>query len=928
MSDAFISTKFYIPRKRENFVSRPRLVEKMLSGLHRPGSIVLVSGPAGFGKTTLLGEFAARYAAPIAWLSLDEGENDPVRFWTYLVKAIQAVKDGVGDSAAALFNSPQPPPGEAVASILINDLAGSGAEFVLVLDDLHLIQNEEIHRCVSWLLDHQPENLHVVGSTRIDPPWPLARLRARSQLVEIRAADLRFTNEEAAAFLRQFLGFELPAKDVAALEARTEGWAAGLQLAALSMQGRDDIPGFIQSFTGSHLYIAEYLVEEVFKTQPEAVRSFLLETSILERLNAGLCEAVTGCADGQARLLALHRANLFTIPLDDRGEWFRYHQLFADLLKARLQRAMPKAETGGLHRRAAAWYEQAGMAAEAVEHALAAQDYALVMRLVEKLALPMMLQASVVTVEHWLQAVPPEFIEKSPGANMAYAWMNLLRGTVPQAVPYIERLKNLFSAPGGEDLSPTLQGEWLAIQAELLMAQGKAEESRELANHALKILPGVEPQVRGMVYVTLAKAYQQTFDYDHAAEVFQMIAGDARDKGDITFEILGTSGHAQMVLKQGRLHRTFEIVNEGIRRLELSGKKIPFSATLYGELGQVYYQWHRLDLSRQYLRRSMEISGKSGYSDPEIYYHLMLSRICQMEGDLDGFVREMQQASELASAVPPAMIREHVLAQQVRADLAADRPAAAEKLLAAEGFAFGETFRFPELAPGSNVTEERGLVYNSALRVLLQQARQPGGRENLERGAALGEAVFQGALQCQHLPTALETLLLLSQMHAELGDRRQSLAKTALALELAEPEGFISIFVEEGRPAADALAAILENGLPVKVRPEYIREILDAFPAQTPAPGAAARQAAAGSPVRSGAAAEAEPLVEPLTPRELEVLRLIAAGDSNQAVAEKLVITVSAVKKHTGNIYSKLNVNSRTQAAARARQLGLLPPGG
>jgi LuxR family transcriptional regulator, maltose regulon positive regulatory protein len=934
MSFSLLSTKLYIPPARAGAVARSRLTDKLLSGVKHPQSVTLISGPAGFGKTTLLSDFVAwvqrEPLVRAAWLSLDEEDNDPNRFWTYLITACQTVLTGVGETALELLRAPQPLPEDTIPTLLINDLAGQDHPLVLVLDDFHTIQNAPVNASMVFLLDHLPRNLHLIVSTRSDPPWPLARYRARNQLIEIRAQDLRFSTEEAAEFLNQTMELAVPAEAIAALEERTEGWIAGLQLAALSMQGRSDINAFIKAFTGSHVYIAEYLLDEVLKRQSREMQTFLLQTAVLDRLNAGLCQEITGCQDGQSMLKTLQQANIFIVPLDDEGRWFRYHHLFADLLKARLQSSLPKTAIGELHQRAAAWYEHSGMTAEAVDHALAAADYPRVVRLVEMIALPMILQANVRTVERWLQAIPAEFIEKSPRINMAYTWMNLLRGTFLQAIPFIDRLRNIFSQPESDQISPSLHAEWLAIQSELLITQGRPYESRELAKKAQEILPEVDPHVRSMIYLSLAKAYQLTLDYDRAAEIFQMIVQDARIKGDMTFEILGTSGQAQMVLKQGRLHRTFEIADKGIRRLEMSGKKVPFSATLYGELGQVYFQWHQLEQARTYLRRSMETSGKSGYSDPEIYHHIMLSKMCVMEGDLEGSVREMQQASYLAGIIPPAMVRENLIAQQVWVDLATDRPFDAEQLLEAEGFRFGKTFHFPDLDPDSPVALEAGLLYNSALRVLLYHSRRQQDQSNLKCGMALAGRVFTAEFQCQHLPVALETLLLLSQMHAALGDPEQSLAAAARALELAEPEGFISVFVEEGQPAADILSELLHSRFPAKVRPEYVQEILAAFPNlsglpaetdQLPTTKLPARKAEMAGPPPSAAV---PPLVEPLSARELEVLRLIAEGDSNQTIAEKLVITVSAVKKHTGNIYGKLAVNSRTQAVSRARQSGLL----
>ncbi len=918
MSISLLSTKFHIPRTRANGVSRPRLTKKLLAAVKRPSSFVLLSGPAGFGKTTLLGEFVTELQRPVAWMSVDEGDNDPIRFWTYLITACQTIQRGVGESGLALLQSPQPLPDETIPTLLINDLVKLKNDLVLVLDDYHEIHNPSIHAALSFLLDHLPEKLHLVFSTRVDPPWPLARFRARNQLIEIRAVDLRFTTDETAVFLNQAMSLNLSAENVSALEARTEGWIASLQLAAISMKGRSDLSEFIKAFTGSHVYVAEYLIEEVLEHQSEAVKTFLLQTSILARLNASLCDAVNGHSKSQTMLKDLYQANLFVFPLDDEGEWFRYHHLFADLLKARLRHSLPAEAIATLHQRAATWYEQSGMIPDAIEHALAAMDYPLAVQLVEKVALPMILQAYVRTVAGWLQSIPQEYLEKSPRVNMAFAWMNLLPGAFDQATPYLERLSIIFSSPEVSAQDPSLLGEWLAIQSKLLGMQGKSAESRDLANRALQILPDADTHVRSMLYANLASAYERMLDYDHAAEMFQWIVRDAQATGNFVAEILGTSGQAQMVLQQGRLHLGFEIASQGIKRLEASGKSTPFSATLYGELGQIHYQWHQLDQSRDYLLRSIQASGLNGYSDPEIYNHVILSRIFQMEGDWTSSAHEMVKAGELARAIPPAMIREEIISQQVRVDLALNRLPEAQALLKAEGFSFNDEFVFPNLAPGSIVTHPVGLLYNSALRVLLFQSKAKQDRMNLRRGIELAAVVLAGELQCQHIPIALETLLLRSQMYAEAGDDQHSLEDAAKALELAEPEGFISIFVEEGLPISESLTILLKRNLLGLVQPNYVNGILAAFPKAGYFKTAQDEQAI---PVD-----ESLSPVESLTPRELEVLHLIAIGDSNQTIAGKLVISLSAVKKHTGNIFNKLNVNSRTQALAHARQFGLLSP--
>ena len=925
MSAFLLSTKFYIPRARANSVSRPRLTEKLLELVDRPGCIGLLSGPAGFGKTTLLSEFVGRLGQPVAWLSLDEGDNDPIRFWTYLITACQSIQNGIGETALALFQMGQPFSADTVQTILINDIARSGHEMVLILDDYHVIQNQSIHAGLVYLFEHSPAVFHILLSTRVDPPWPLARWRARNQLIELRAVDLRFSSLEALDFLNRVMDLSLTRAEVEALEARTEGWIAGLQLAALSMQERADRTAFVKAFTGSNIYVAEYLMEEVLQHQAEDIKMFLLQTSILERLSAGLCEAVNGCRDAQAILAGLQRANLFVLPLDDEGHWFRYHHLFADLLKARLRESLDADAQAALHRRAAAWHEQAGMLAEAIEHSLAAMDYTHAVQLVEKTALPMILQAYVRTVEGWLQAIPARHVAESPRINMAFVWLNFLRGTLAQADPYLEQLANLFTTPALSDQAASLQAEWLAIQSRLRISEGKPLESRDLAIQALKILPEPDAHathVRSMLFINLAMAYQQMLDYEHAAETFQLIVRDAQASGNFVAEMLGVSGQAQMLLLQGQLRSVYEIVSQGIERLESSGRTTPFSATLYSGLGLIHFHWHEFEQACQYSLRSIQASGLSGYSDSEIYHHILLSRIAQMDEDWQASAREIQQAGELARLVPPAMVQEELIAQQVRVHLALNHSGAAQDLLKAKGFSFGERLVFPEIVPGMNITHSTGVLYNSALRVLLFQAREKYNLTNLIRGLELADIVLAGELRCRQIPIALETLLLRSQMQAARGDEQACLADVTLALGLAEPEGFISTFVEEGLPIAESLAALLGHDLAMAQK-NYIQKILAAFPQALTNRILPGKQPAPYSRTTPGLE-ESLALTVPLTARELEVLQLIACGDSNQTIARKLVITLSAVKKHTGNIFNKLLVKSRTQALARARQLGLI----
>jgi LuxR family maltose regulon positive regulatory protein len=909
-----LTTKLRRPSPPAQRIQRPHLIQRLNDGLAAGRRMTLISAPPGFGKTTLLGEWIAALQRPIGWVSLDESDNDPGQFWSYVIAACQTIHPGIGATALALLNAPQPLPADSIPAILINDLAPLDDELLLVLDDYHVIRQPLIHDALAYLIDHLPDQLHLVLSTRIDPPWPLARLRARNQLSELRALDLRFTRDEAAAFLKQRLGWQLSAADIAALEARTEGWIAGLQLAALalqaprSLQDHRDVAAFIQDFAGSHVYVAEYLVEEVLQRQSDVLQEFLLQTSLLDQLTAELCEAVTGCQDGQALLRQLHKANLFLIPLDDAGRWFRYHRLFADLLQARLQQTRPADVIAALHIRASGWYETTGMVNEAIQHAVAAADYATVVRLIESRAVEMLMQGYATTVESWLMAVPPELRFQSVQINLAFAWLHILRGTFAAATPYIERLHIALAGSRLNEASPSLQAEWLALQAYLLSAQGKLIESLELAQRACDLAPETDGYVQSLAYNALGSTYLMLNDYEQVVEIYQKAIQHGRAAANFLVEMVGISVLTQIATQHGQLHFAYELASQGVSRVERSGSPPALVAAVHGALGQIQYQWQHFAPARSHLQRAIQLCALSGYTAGEIYGRANLARLLQTEGHLATAMQESQKAIDLMQIGTPYWGGEEAIAQQVRVHLAQQQLAAAESLLAQHSFAFRDRFAFPDLAAGQPLTYAIGLLYDSALRLVADRARTQHDRKFLPAAIELADRLIDEALQNQYRSTAVETLLLRAQLHAAHGNDQLAWRDVARAVELAEPEGFISLFVEEGSPIAEALAALLKPDRLSSARTEYIKSILAAFPTGVPKP----------------TAIESAKLVEQLTPRELEVLRLIAAGDSNQTIADKLVITVRTVKKHTGNIYGKLNAGNRTQAVARARELGLL----
>ena len=907
METPLLQTKLYIPLPRPNLVPRPRLIERLNAGLYR--KLTLISAPAGFGKTTCISEWVHALDCPVTWLSLDPADDDPGRFFAYFVAALQKVDANLGREIAGVLRSGQLPPGEAISTTLSNDIQKLEGRFLLVLDDLQVIQDRFILQVLQKLVSNLPQPLHLVLLTREDPPLPLARLRANNQLTEIRAGDLRFTSPEADRFLNEVMELSLSPADIAVLDDKTEGWIVGLQLAGLSVRDRADPSSFIATLSGSHRLILSYLTEEVLSRQPEEIQSFLLQTSILNRLSGDLCNAVTGRADGHSLLERLFNANLFLIPLDDEQRWYRYHHLFADLLRE-LQNTRQKDETAELHQRASHWYAQAGMASDAIRHALAAEDYALAVDLLESHAMDMIMQGYAKTVNGWVQAIPAEWASSSPRTNLAFAWMHLLRGTYAQASPYLERLQAAFQE--GEEGAPSIEAEWLVMQSLLLNMQGKATESKALATRALEIAPEQDSRVRSLAYFALAGASQLMEDYPHAVEAYQMAAQHGRAAESLVAEMMSTSGLALMAFEHGQLHLALEIAAPASDRVEQSGSLPPISTVVYGVLGEVYYQWVQTEQARRHILRALQLSTLGGYKSGMINCRVLLSRLSQLEGDLEAAAREIQEAIDQLQVDTPGYVRQEAVSQQVRVYLARNRPAAAEMALQGQGFSFRDQFSFPDLPPDQSLSHANGLLYSSSLCVLLHQARAGRDLTGLRQGIELANRLIAGALQGQYIIVALEALLLRAQVHAALGNSQASQADYARALELAEPEGFIGVFVEQGPPVAEALANLVEQHRLGAVQPVYVEHILAAFSRLRP-PGAARGEQSAPSA-----------LIEPLTGRELDVLRSMAEGLKYKEIAARLFISLNTVRFHVKAIYGKLNVNNRTQAIEVARQLRIL----
>ncbi len=647
-----LATKLHVPRPRAQLVPRTHLVERLQRGAE--GALTLVSAPAGFGKTTLLTQWLAQSGTPAAWVSLGPEDNDPSRFLSYLIAALQTLDAQIGTTALALLRTPQPPSPETVLAMLTNDLADrGGGKFALVLDDYHLITDETIQRGMTYLVEHLPPQLHLILATRADPPLPLARLRAQGQFCEVRTADLRFGTAEVNTFLQIVMGLDLPPAAIATLEHRTEGWIVGLQLAVLSLQGRADIFAFLAAFSGSHRYVLDYLSDEVLARQPAMVQQFLLHTSILDRLSGPLCDAVTEQEDSQAMLEALERANLFVVPLDDERGWYRYHHLFAQMLRRRLQQAEPSL-VPELHRRASAWYEQHNLSAEAVQHALAAPDVELAARLIEPIALSVAFQGQISTVLGWMHTLPEALIRTRPFLCLYYARLLVYTNQLEAAkVRLQEAERGVQEEEMTAEQAQTILGWVLSTRASIAGLSGDLLHAIPLAYQALELLPEVEVIPRVGAIITAARAYELNGDVTPASEHEVATAVvSIRVSGNLFGIVGGITLLAHLHVLQGRLRQvaaTYAQVVQAVPRPEVLQTMFT-SLYYYFELGDLLREWNDLDAAERHLAQGMALVNETLTIEPfvAIRGYTALARLQQVRGNTPAALAALDALMHLA----------------------------------------------------------------------------------------------------------------------------------------------------------------------------------------------------------------------------------------------------------------------------------------
>ena len=926
MATPLLTTKLYVPPVRRELVPRPRLVGRLNAGLRH--KLTLISAAAGFGKTTLLSAWLADLETRFAWLSLDEGDNDFARFFSYLIAALQGFEPQIGEGLLSTLQSLQPSaaasasrPGadgmEELLTTLLNQINAVPDDFVLVLDDYHMIEARPVHDALAFLLAHLPRQMHLVIATRVDPPLPLTLLRGRGQLNELRQTDLRFTPDEVAQFLAQIAGMTLPSDDVAALVVRTEGWVAGLQMAALSIRGRDadQVANFIASFTGSNRYVLDYLIKEVLERQPQDVQTFLLKTSVLDRLTGPLCDAllkVDGAdtpahpltdaltpsftdSSSQATLAHLERANLFIVPLDDRREWYRYHHLFAELLQQRLSHIDP-ALMQALHRRASAWYKAQGEMDTAITHALAACDVAPAADLIQEIAEATLMRGEFATLLHWVEALPADVTRARPRLGIYHLTVTLLSGRP------LEELASHLQIVTTDEADDLVSAAKVAFQAVIAILKGDVESGVADAQRALALLPEENLFFRSFVVRSLGVAHRLTGDAVASFQTLQEALRIAQKAGDRVGKIIALHYSADARMVQARLHEAHALWEQSLElTTDAQGQRMPAAIKPLTGMAGLLYEWNDLESATALLSEAVEVSEK-WEKMWGLGIYMILARVKQAQGDPAGARRDIETAYRFALTFDMTDIDDFlVAAHQARLWVAQGDLDAATRWAEERGLIkTGEpttSKRGPSLPPAYYLHE---IEQSTLARLYLAQTRSDAALQVLD-------PVIHAAQKLGRTGNRIEFLALQALAWQLQEDLEGALDRLGQALALAEPQGYVRLFVDEGPPMARLLSRAAARG----IAPRYVSRLLEVFPE-------AERPSQAPPPDQAG-------LIEPLSERELEVLQLLPTPLSSSEIAEQLYISVHTVRSHIKNIYGKLGVHSRHAAIARAEILGLLP---
>ncbi len=901
-----LSTKLSIPHINLS-IPRPHLINQLNKRIE--SKLTLISAPAGFGKTTLLSNWAQQASLPVAWLTLDRDDNGQGRFWIYFMAAIQTVQPEIGANVLSVLSLPKPPPIDSVLTMLINQVARLSDPFALVLDDYHEVQVGEIHRALTFLLDHLPDQMHLIIASRVAPSLSLSRLRARGQLSELRASDLRFSLDETASFFNEVMELKLSSENLYTLNKHTEGWITGLKIAALSMQKREDVSNFIKTFTGIDRYIGDYLAEEIINQQPKDVQDFLLQTSVLEWLTAELCDAVTSRANSQAMLEHLDRSNLFIVPLDDQRRWYRYHQLFAEALRESLKRSQPEQEPILLEK-AAGWYEHNGFLEQAVKCFLTAGDYERAATLISQNAAYYVYRGEAAVLQHWLESFPDNIVHRWPTLFIFRAWTAMASGlNFSEAEANLQRVERILAKTDSPDVpldvgtARSLVGAIAAIRTYCMRLRGNMPAAIANAKTALENLPEDDLIMRSWASWNLGEAYRFSGDVNNWSKALTEARMISQASGILTVALLANDNYAELQMMQGQLRQAFKTWQEmlGLCQERSNGRPIPLLSTIYAGLGRVLYEWNELDLAAQYLEQGIELARLGELAEVLMENHITLARARYSQGDLRGALQAMDAIEHL--------IQTHV---ESRHSIRAMAYRAYMVLTGGDADAANDWIRMRDLSIDGPLSFTRETEYLVLARVLTYQNRPDEAVHLLERMQENAEPA--GRVDC-----LLKILSLQAAALEKAGKTARAMVVLEKALSLGEPGGYIRVFVNSEDPMARLVNHAAIRGL----MPDYVKRLRAAFNGN---PVKSSYRQPSGEHLnerfteRPGAQ-----LIEPLSDREIEILRLFPARLSSREIANELGISVYTVRTHIKTIYSKLNAHSHNQAIELARAQNLLP---
>ena len=893
MPNLILKTKISLPVKRNYLVVRSRLHALLSGAMRQERKLILISASAGFGKTTLVLDWLASEDIPAAWYSLDEADSDPARFLTYLVTALQTLISGVGDGVLAALQSSQPISTSDVLLNLLNELSSTEDALLLVLDDYHAVDSPAVDELLVFLVEHMPQSMHLVITTREDPALPLALLRAENRLTEIRAADLRFSEAEAAEFLNQVMGLHLSAEDVAALEKRTEGWVAGLQLAALSMQGKADTTEFIRSFSGANQFVLDYLLEEVLHKQPETVQGFLLHTSILNRLSSSLCVALLQNTNSSAQetLETLEHDNLFVIPLDNERRWYRYHHLFRDLLRQRLSQKYSKEEIAQLHIRASEWFEQHGEIGEAFKHAISAADFNRAARLLEISWQAMDESFQTGTWLGWVNPLPLSVRRLRPVLLTQVGWAYMDAGNAEASESSLRDAENSLKRPLEElviveaEQFRTLPARIAFARAYNAQTQNRFDDVVRYVETALDIIPHEDQYMQAQASSILSTTYWASGELDKSFELMSNWVNAAQQAGNIVFAVAASFGKADILITQGRLRDAMQVYQTALSLAAEHGAE-QHTAHHHLGLGLLHHEMGEDEPAAHHLQKAFELGRQTTIVEWMYRKSLAQAYLKESEGDLRSALEMLNDAQRFYVRTPIPNLRP-VEAMQARIHIKQNHLNKAQAWAHQSGLSLQDKPIF---------LNEFG--YLTFARIMLAENQSD---QHFQTMLQMLESLLKQAESQNRLRSRID-ILITQALAFSAKDSAKALAALEQALTLAEPEGYLRLFVDEGKPMAELLSKFKSSRLQ-----QYANRILAAL-----------------TPSIHPSSFSIQPLIDPLSDRELEVLRLIAQGLSNQEITQKLVVALSTVKGHNLRIFAKLQAKSRTEAVARARELGLI----